>query len=401
MFKSKRIILLYLLLIISLFENTTLEAAENLTLIQILNDNINGVDGLANPRDIKIKADNSRVFISSGDDNALAVFNADKHFNLAFSQLFKNTPPTLKGLEGASGLTYLPKHSQVAVTGFYDGALTLFNETDKTITYSYTLSDDLSYKNVFADNAVLKSPDTLGLLGAWDVIHSANEKQLLAASYMSNAISIFDVKADHTVIFKQKITHAKPYADSLGKPVSLALSPSNDALFVLGYENHQLTIFDRHTDGTLAVKQVIKHSEDGVTHCLNPQKIVTSPNGQFLYVACSGSHSIGVLQKAPNGKYRFIKAITNAEIGNDSLKGASSLALSNKGDTLYAAGELGTGLHVFNVQEDATLALKESLYQVGEHKLKGISSLTLTPDNQHLLVATGKGNSLIIFKRQL
>lgn len=384
-----------------MFNDPTVKAAQSLTLIQVLNDNINGVDGLANPRDIKIKADNTRVFISSGDDNALAVFNADKHFNLTFSQLFKNSPPTLKGLEGASGLTYLPIHQQVAVTGFYDGALALFNETDTTITYRNTLSDDLSYKNVFADNAVLKSPDTLGLLGAWEVIHSANEKQLLVASYMSNAISIFDVKADHTVAFKQKITHAKPYEDSLGKPVSLALSPSNDALFVLGYENHQLTIFDRQADGALSIKQVIEHSENGLTQCLNPQEIVSSPHGQFLYVACSGSHSIAVLQKAPNGKYRFIDAITNADIGNDGLKGASSLAISNKGDTLYAAGELGTGLHVFNVQEDAKLALKESLYHVGEHKLKGISSLTLTPDNRHLLVATGKGNSLIILKRQL
>lgn len=401
MFQTKSTTLFSLLLITCLFNDSTVKAAQSLTLIQVLNDNINGIDGLANPRDIKIKADNTRVFISSGDDNALAIFNADKYFNLTFSQLFKNSPPTLKGLEGASGLTYLPMHQQVAVTGFYDGALALFNETDTTITYRNTLSDDLRYKNVFADNAVLKSPDTLGLLGAWEVIHSANEKQLLVASYMSNAISIFDVKADHTVAFKQKITHAKPYADRLGKPVSLALSPSNDALFVLGYENHQLTIFDRQTDGALSVKQVIEHSEDGVTHCLNPQKIVTSPHGQFLYVACSGSHSIGVLQKAPNGKYRFIKAITNAEIGNDSLKGASSLAISNKGDMLYAAGELGTGLHVFNVQEDAKLALKESLYHVGEHKLKGISSLTLTPDNRHLLVATGKGNSLIILKRQL
>ncbi|TGE84802.1 hypothetical protein C7Y70_04450 [Pseudoalteromonas sp. KS88] len=216
---------------------------------------------------------------------------------------------------------------------------------------------------------------------------------------MSNAISIFDVKADHTVAFKQKITHAKPYTDSLGKPVSLALSPSNNALFVLGYEN-QLTIFDRQTDGALSVKQVIEHSENGVIQCLNPQKIVTSSNGQFLYIACSGSHSIVVLQKAPNGKYRFIDAITNADIGNDGLKGASSLAISNKGDTLYAAGELGIGLHVFNVQKDGKLALKASFYNVGEQKLKGVSSLTLTPDNRHLLVATGKGNSLIIFNRQ-
>ena len=281
----------------------------------------------------------------------------------------------------------------------YDGALTLFNEIDKTITYSQTLSDGLSYKNVFTDNTILKSPDTLGLLGAWEVIHPASEKQLLVASYMSNAISIFDVKADHTVAFKQKITHAKPYADSLGKPVSLALSPSNNALFVLGYEN-QLTIFDRQTNGALSIKQVIEHSENGVIQCLNPQKIVTSSNGQFLYIACSGSHSIVVLQKAPNGKYRFIDAITNADIGNDGLKGASSLAIPNKGDTLYAAGELGIGLHVFNVQKDGKIALKESFYNVGEQKLKGVSSLTLTPDNRHLLVATGKGNSLIIFKRQ-
>ena len=119
MFQTQSAVLFSLLVFTSLFYGSTVKAAQSLTLIQVLSDNTNGVDGLANPRSIKIKADNTKVYISSGDDNAVAVFNADKHFNLTFNRLFKNTASTFKGLEGASGLTYLPKYRLVAVTGFY------------------------------------------------------------------------------------------------------------------------------------------------------------------------------------------------------------------------------------------------------------------------------------------
>jgi DNA-binding beta-propeller fold protein YncE len=215
---------------------------------------------------------------------------------------------------------------------------------------------------------------------------------------MSNAVAIFDITSDGRIVFNKAIKGAKPLENSLGKPVSLALSLLNDELYVLGFDNHQLTIFGRKYGGDLLVKQVIKNGVAGVEQFVNPQKVVVSPEGKFLYVACSGSNAIVVFQKKETGQYAFVQAVNNSDIGGSGLEGASSLAISADGSKIYAAGEAGHGLYFFSTGVDGRLIYNSKLLTVRDKEIKRISSLTLTDDNQHLLVATGKGNSLLVFK---
>lgn len=380
------------------FSATNANGVESLQLIQILKDGVNGVDGLGNPRSVKVLLDNSKVFVTSGDDNAFAIFNVDNNFNLTFSQIFKNSSANINGLEGASGVAYLEQGDQVVVTGFYDGALTQFSKNKNSYRFNKTISDGLHYERVFNSDLPVGKLDTLGLLGAWDAIKTHNEKQLLVASYMSNAVVVFDIISDGRILFNRAIKDARPLENSLGKPVSLALSSLNDKLYVLGFDNHQLTIFDRKGGGELLVKQVIKNGVAGVEQFVNPQKIVVSPEGKFLYVACSGSNAIVVFEKKETGKYAFVQTVNNSEMGGSGLEGASSLAISADGSKIYAAGEAGHGLYLFSAGIDGRLSFKNKLLSVRDNELKKISSITLTSDNQHLLVATGKGNSLFVFK---
>jgi len=53
---------------------------------------------------------------------------------------------------------------------------------------------------------------------------------------------------------------------------------------------------------------------------------------------------------------------------------------------------------LFSAGVDGRLSFKSKLLSVHDNELMKISSITLTSDNQHLLVATGKGNSLFVFK---
>lgn len=237
MFSNKKLMLSFIFITIANFSASTASSVESLQLIKILKNDVNGVDGLGNPRSVKVLADNSKVFVSSGDDNALAVFNLDNDFKLSFSQVFKNSSVNINGLEGASGVTYFDSGNKVVVTGFYDGALSQFSKDNNGYVYDETITDGLSYERVFNNDVPLDKLDRLGLLGAWDVIKTLNEKQLLVASYMSNAISILDITSDQEVIFNSVIKDASPFANDLGKPVSLALSPSNDELYVLGFDN--------------------------------------------------------------------------------------------------------------------------------------------------------------------
>jgi len=398
MFSNKKVMSLLFLITIFNVNPSFADPAANLKLIQILKDDINGVDGLGNPRALKVSSDNAKVFVSSGDDNALAIFNLDTDFKLTFSKVFKNSSPSINGLEGASGVVSLRHDNQIVVSGFYDGALTVFSKNNKGYRFNETISDGLSYERVFDSDLPLGKLDNLGLLGAWDVINTSNEKQLFVASYKSNNVSIFDVAENGNVIFNRKIIDAKPKESDLGNPISLALSPSNDQLYVLGFEKHQLTIFNRNKEGKLSVNQVLNNDIDGVQQFVNPQKIVVSPNGKFLYVACSGSNSLVVFHKLDSGKYAFLQTINNSDIDGAGLEGAGSLAISADGSKVYAAGESGIGLYLFDAGTDGKLKFKDKLVSVRDNQLKKISSMTLTDDNQHLLVATGKDNSIFVFR---
>jgi len=394
----QKIIVSFLIIITAIASNVSIAGeAEELKLIQILKDDVNSNDGLGNPRSVKVLSDNSKVFISSGDDNAFAVFNLDDNFNLTFSQVFKNSSESISGLEGASGLISLEHGNKVVVTGFYDGALTIFSSKNNAYSFKKTISDGLSYERVFDSEVPVGKLDRHGLLGAWDIVNTLNEKQLLIASYMSNAISIFDITPDKQVIFNRTVKGAKPFEDDLGKAISLALSPLNDELYVLGFEKHQLTIFDRSKTGNLLVKQVLKNGSDGVNQFVNPQKIIVSPNGKFLYIACAGSSSIVVFHKLDDGHFKFLQAINNSDIGGSGLEGAGSLAMTADGSRLYAAGEAGYGIYLFETEDNGRLSFKSKLLSVRDNELKKISSITLTEDNRHLLVATGKNNSVFVF----
>ncbi|KFZ36454.1 hypothetical protein HR45_16700 [Shewanella mangrovi] len=398
MVSHKQLILFFVFISMIRVGITNASATERLQLHQVLQDDVNGVDGLGNPRNVKVLADNSTVFVSSGDDNAFAVFSADRDFKLSFSQVFKNAAADIHGLEGASGVTYLGNGQKVIVTGYYDGAVSLFSTNDNRYRYDTTISDELGYNRVFDRYVPLAKVDHFGLLGAWDIIKTDDEKQLFVAGYMSNAISILDVDADKNVIFNRTVTTATPLQADLGKPITLALSPLNDELYVLGFDNNQLTIFDRSDKGALIPKQIIKDQVDGVTAFLNPQKMIVSPDGHVLYVACAGSNTLMAFKKSNDGKFVWLQSIDNSDVGGAGLEGASSLAISADGSTLYAAGESGNGVFIFSVGSDGQLSFEGKRLTANGHELKKIASLTLTDDNQYLLVATGKSNSLVIFK---
>lgn len=398
MFNEKKLVSFLIIITAIAFNVSIAGEVGELKLIQVLKDDVNSIDGVGNPRSIKALSDNSKVFVSSGDDNAFAVFNLDDNFNVTFSQVFKNSSENINGLEGASGLIYLEHGNKVVVTGFYDGALTIFSSKNNGYSFKKTISDGLSYERVFDSEMPVGKLDSLGLLGAWDIVNTLNEEQLLVASYMSNAISIFDITPDKEVIFNRTVKGAKPFEDDLGKPISLALSPLDDELYVLGFEKSQLTIFDRNKAGDLLVKQVLKNGSDGVNQFVNPQKIVVSPNGKFLYIACSGSSSFVVFHKLDDGHFKFLQAINNSDIGGSGLEGAGSLAMTADGSRLYAAGEAGYGVYLFETGDNGRLSFKSKLLSVRDNELKKISSITLTDDNRHLLVATGKNNSVFVFK---
>lgn len=88
---------------------------------------------------------------------------------------------------------------------------------------------------------------------------------------------------------------------------------------------------------------------------VNPQKIVVSAHGKFLYAACAVISSI-VFHKLNTGKFAFLQTINNLDVGGSGLEGACSLAISSDCSKVYATGESGVGFYLFSAGVDGRLS---------------------------------------------
>lgn len=399
----------------------TTTTAMTATIVQVLTDNEAGVDGLDNPRAVKISPDGTHAAVVSGDDNSLAIFDIDDDFTLSFNRVFKNNTYGVIGLEGASQVAFHPSGNKFFVASFYDSALVVFERNEgNQYRFKQSLSDGLSFDRIFKDPEPLGALDTLGLLGAWDVVVSDDGQQIFTASYKSNALSVFE-----TSVFD--VSGGDNHSDGsvlanrveggelgLGGAVGLALSGDNTLLAVTGFDEHMLTLYNRTTDGELELSQILRGGDTWIPQLVNPQVVKFSPDGHYIYVACAGGDAIVVFNrvetKAGDTEYALLQTVTDEEV-EGGLKGAGSLAVSPDGKRLFVAGEADTGVIVLRRGSDGRLRLESKLLTTDQvisslaidssivaNVLQGISSLQLSKDGQYLLVTLAKQDSLSVLK---
>ncbi|MBE1300768.1 MAG: beta-propeller fold lactonase family protein [Alteromonadaceae bacterium] len=389
----------WLVLLICVGGTSSIVVAVNLHVKQVLVDGENGVDGLDNPRHIALSSNNRYTFVTSADDNALLILKVGE--TLTPITTFRNDLDPNYKLEGASRVVSFGEPFTAAIASFYDSSLTLFTlnpskQNPDNFSWVNAHSDNLSYERIFKSNEDLGDLDALGLLGAWDVIVTPDEKQVFVASYQSNAVTVFNAVANASLAFDSKLSFWEGSDASLGRPVSLAYAKRYNELVVAGFEGNVLSIFKKEQDGSFVFKNAIRQDDDKQKLLANPQHILFSPNEQFLYVACSGSQSIVVFERVDD-EFVYKQAITNADIGGVGLNGVSSLVTTGDGKLLFAAGEFDEGLLVFNVSDIGEVAFAQH-FKGAANDIKGITSIAITNDDKHLLLSLGKQDALYMIQ---
>ena len=381
--------------IMMLITTDSLATSNKPMLIYSLSDGDKGVDGLNNPRMARFSDDASRLFVVSGDDNSLAIFDVHEDYSLTLNQVFKNQVSSQYKLEGASDLVLLNDSSKVAVTSFYDGALSVFDSA-KGGDYKFVnaFSDNLPAEQVFKSELFDETQDKLGLLGAWGAAKSGDNKQVFVASYKSNTIALFDVNAKNELAFNRLITDDFQHSVDLGNPVSVAYSHYTRELIIAGFEKHKVTVLSQLSSGKFAVRQKIANDAQGVKSMLNPQKLALSSEGKFLYVASAGSNTITVFNRV-KGQFSHLQTISNSDIGGAGLNGVGSLAISAGGKQLLAAGESDIGLLIFDIDRSGRLNFDRKV-GADNQLLSGISSIDITKNDKYAVMTLAKKDAIHI-----
>ncbi|MCJ8321235.1 MAG: lactonase family protein [Colwellia sp.] len=367
---------------------------------QVLEDNELGVDGLGGARIAELTPDGSQLLVASGDDNSLAIFDIDSDFKLSFNRVFVNNS-TIDGLDGAVSLAISPDGRRVYVVSFYDSAVAIF-EQDEHGSYQFirSIRDGLPYDEVFSDKESVKKKDKLGLLGAYDIAITTDNSQLFVASVASNAVSIFDINKSGDVVFNHAIRDSDNTEYGLGGAVNVIITPNNSQVIVAGFNENAITIFNRNANGALEHSQTLKNGKDGVKNMIEPQGLAMSPDGQYLYSACGGGNAVVVFARNEQGRYSYIQSISNSDDDVSGFGGAGSVTTSPDGSRVFVASESDNAVVSLAKLNDGTLKVLSVFKSEGIKKpdeRNGAASVYVTPDGKHLLVTTGKGDSLIVY----
>jgi DNA-binding beta-propeller fold protein YncE len=368
---------------------------------QTLTDNRSGVDGLGGARVAELTPDGRQLLVVSADDNSLSIFNTHPNFELTFNQIFVNNS-NISGLNGATSLALSSDGHRAYVVSFYDSAVAIF-ERDEQENYQFirSIRDGLPYEDVFSEKESVRAKDTLGLLGAYDIAIAPDNSQIFVASVVSNAVSIFDINGSNNIVSKQVIRDSDNIEYGLGGAVNIVVTPDGSQVIVAGFNEDSITIFNRTANGLAEHSQTLVNGKHQVEKLEAPQGLAISPDGSYLYVACSGSDAILVFAKNEQDKYSFIQSMSNSDEDVNGLGGASYVTTSPDGMRVFVASETDKAVVTLTKLKDGTLKTlsvtkSEGIKKVGERN--GAASVYASPDGSHLLVTTGKGDTLIVYE---
>jgi 6-phosphogluconolactonase (cycloisomerase 2 family) len=369
-------------------EPRQLLSGDQVGFVNLVQDGVAGVDGLAYADAVAISPDGLQIYAAGRDDNAVAVFRRDlRRGELTFLQVLKEGDGGWQGLGRVRNLSVSPDGKNVYAAGYEDNSLVVFTRDLAT--------GLLAFQQVLQDG--VKGVD--GLEGVVSLAVSPDGKQVYAAGSRDNAVAVFSRSlATGGLAFTQILRDGVGGITGIESISSVTLSPDGKQVYATSSTDMAVAIFSRSAAGRLAEIQVVKNGVAGVDGLDGASAAAVSPDGKQVYTTADQDNAVTVFARdAATGKLTFRQVLKNGDLGINGLWGASSLALSPDGSYVYATGTLSNAFTLFT-RDAATghLTVVQTLFDGLDqvNGLAGARSVAATPDGEHVYVAGAVDNAL-------
>jgi 6-phosphogluconolactonase (cycloisomerase 2 family) len=281
-----------------------------LSFVEVQKDGVDGVDGLGGAESVIVSPDGKFVYAAGLSDSAVAVFGRnDQTGKLSFVEVQQNGIDGVDGLAGIYSITGSPDGKFVYTAGLSDSAVAVFERNEQT--------GKLSFVEVQKDG--IDGVD--GLAGAESVTVSPDGKFLYAAGYFEAAVSVFGRNAETGKLsFVEFKKDGIDGVDGLASVESLIVSPDGKFLYAAGYNDSAVAVFARNAEtGKLSFLKVQKDGVDGVDGIGKAYSVTVSPDSKFVYVAGDTDSTVAVFNGSPNNVPVLVKEIADQEATEDSV----------------------------------------------------------------------------------
>jgi 6-phosphogluconolactonase (cycloisomerase 2 family) len=359
-----------------------------LTFVEMEQDGVAGVDGLAGAENVALSPDGKHVYVAASDDNALAVFSRNAASGaLTFLDAVWDTDAGVGGLDGAYSAAVSPDGKHVYVAANDEGALSVFSR-DAT-------SGALTFVEVERDG--VSGVD--GLSGARAVALSPDGAHVYVAAYYDDALAVFSRNATSGALtFVGALKDSDPGLEGLDRAASVSVSPDGAHVYAAAYGDDGVAAFSRNAaSGALTFVGAVLDGEPGVYALGGAKSVALSPDGVHVYAAAWNAGAVAVFSRnAASGALTFRDARQDA----GGLRGPVGLAVSPDGAHVYATGNDSDSLVVFRrAAADGKLAYVEVLRDTTCYGLTGARAAVVSPDGAHVYVAGHDDNAVAMFRR--
>ena len=246
-----------------------------LTLIEVEQDGVGGVDGLATAIDVALSPDGNHVYAAGPGDDAVAIFARNTITGeLVYVDLVKDGVAGVDGLNSAFALQVSPDNKHLYVVGALDNAVAVFSRNNITGLLTFVEVQQQGVNNV--DGMI--NPTALTL--------SADGAHLYVVSPVSNSVVVFtrDVTTG-ALSFVESQENDVAGVDGLDGVQGIAIAPDGRYLYVTGQRDNTLVLFARDAaTGSLRFIEQQKQGVSGVDGLGGAMDVVVSEGGDHVYV---------------------------------------------------------------------------------------------------------------------
>lgn len=388
---------------------------------------------LSAARDVAVSPDGDSVYAVALGDDSLLRFDRASDGSLTYVGCFADAgtagcvdigPDVLTDV---NSVTVSPDDESVYVT----------SDDPAVVAFDRLPGGSLSFDSCIGpDGACINS--AAALPGPRNVIVSPDGDSAYVTSITTRSIINFDRDSSGTLTYDSCLdgnggsngcTEASPGFAPLGSTYGLAISPDGDSVYVgSAAPDGSITVFDRVTTPGPTVGDISFDScfaDAGVQNCADPPKdslqgsfaVVVSPDGENVYIAGDdgAGGSVTWFERAPGGSLTYGNCWEDT--GQDAcatpvqqaLDGASNLAITPDGRSVYVAASRDDSVSTFNRGTDGDIAFAGCFARTGvagcqvpaQPALDQAWGLAISPDNADVYVASSTSSSLSRFSREL
>ncbi len=402
--------------------NTTTGA---LTFLELQQDGVGSVDGLAGASSVVVSPDGSHVYATGENDDAVVVFDRDGPTGaLTFSQSKMDGVGGVDGLAGARSVAVSPDGANLYVAGTGESAIAVFSRDPAlgTLTYRQVLRDGVGGADGLAGVSQLTVSDDGGF-----------GFHVYAAGSGENAVAIYRRNAANQgrLEFVDAERDGFGAIDGLDGVGGVALAPDGRHLLAAGGVDDAVAVFRRPTDSSCSSGSDLVGPAIELVDTVNVaagSKIVYRVTGLVdpdlcPSYPCTAVDLVNVATVTPPLGGNDPVAGNNTDTDTDDLSpradleitktdhvsviqglaGAAAVAASHDGLSLYAVGRVGDGVAAF-ARSGATGALSflesERDGVAGVDGLNGASAVLVSGDDRHVYVAGSADNAIAVFARE-